>query len=610
MRCTPLSVASPDRTDTIFPDQDTRESGQVRTIPIRSLWPDVTGRSRGESDEYVEMLSQLSGKLPPIVVHRNTMRVIEGMHRLKAVQLRGEQSIDVIFVDGDERDVFVPAGRPNDGRGVPSSLAGRGAESDQFPKSPAQQPDRDIRAAAGLVPEALGAKRGCSTAPDVASAMRTTLDGRGRPICMADVRGITCERVLPQQETPVRQLPGHRPYLTSGGGSAPQPDHVRREETGPLDITLLDELCDDLFGMLVRRDQRQRARQYLLGLLQTPGRKTIRNIAAFIGGPGIDQRLHHFISDSTWGWEPVRAALAQYVRSASAPEAWVIRPVMIPKAGLHTVGVSRRFCPARRKAVHAQQAVGVLAVSGQGSFPVGWRLQMPKEWLEDDQRRSRAALPDNLRAESLGECMAQAFLRVPGEHRESDPPALLDGRDLDTTQLFRTLCTARFPVLVRIPHSMPLYVNDAGLAGYRPHAPQIARQIAEAAKYRRRPITVLDSGTPKALMVAAVDVQAPIGSDFRQPPMQLLTVSPLGESTNEELWVTTLTSMPIASIVGLTRLLQRVDRDLEEISEQVGIWDFSGRSYPGWHRHVTLASAAHAARVLVGPGHLPDMSGR
>ncbi|GGZ39972.1 hypothetical protein GCM10010365_71020 [Streptomyces poonensis] len=585
----------------------------------------MSGRDEGESGEYVEMLSQLSEKLPPIVVHRNTMRVIEGMHRLKAVELRGEQSIDVIFVDGGERDVFVPAGRPINGQDVPSSLAGREAEADRFLTSPAQQSDRGITAATGPAPRVLGPPRGCSTVLDVASAMQAALDGRVRPICMAAVRGITCELVGSQQEeTPVRQLPERRPdhpprasggqsrpqqypCVTSEGGSGPQQDHARRGETGPLDITVLDELCDDLFGTLVRRDQRQRARQYLSGLLQTPGRKTIRNIAAFLGGPGTDQRLHHFISDSTWGWEPVRAALAQYVRGVTAPEAWVIRPVVIPKAGLHTVGVSRRFCPNRRKAVHAQQAVGVLAVSEQGSFPVSWRLQIPKEWLEDDQRRSRAALPDNLRAESLGECMAQALLRVPGEHGISDPPALLDGRDMDATQLFRTLCTARFPMLVRIAHGMPLYINDAGLAGCRPHAPQAARQIAEAAKYRRRPIAVLDSGTPKAHMVAAVDVRTPIGSDFRQPPLQLLTINPLGESANDELWVTTLTSMPSASVVRLTKLLGQVDRDLEVMFEQIGIWDFSGRSYPGWHRHVTLASAAHAAKVLAGIGHPSDM---
>jgi SRSO17 transposase len=157
---------------------------------------------------------------------------------------------------------------------------------------------------------------------------------------------------------------------------------------------ILNELCDYLFVTLTRRDQRLPAKQYVRRLLETPSRKTIRNIATFVGKPGIDHCLHHFIGDSTWDWEPVRTALAHYVVRAMAPEGWVIRPAMIPKAGLHAVGVSRRFCRNRREAVHAQQAVGVLAVSKHASSPVSWRLRIPKEWLENDLRRSRAAVPD------------------------------------------------------------------------------------------------------------------------------------------------------------------------------------------------------------------------
>ncbi|WP_051865894.1 transposase [Streptomyces griseus] len=596
----------------------------MRNVPIRCLRLEESARGKGEDDEYVEMLAQLSGRLPPIIVHRNTMRIIEGMHRLRAAEIRGEQSIDVVFFDGDEEDVFITSDRPVVAQGAPLPRADGNSKENRFVIPHPQRSDRAIAAATRPEPGTVGAMCGCSAVPDVASTTRAAFDGRVLPLCMATGHGNICEPVGSEPEAPARHLPPRQsnrsPRMPDGQGRSQRQPDVPKSDSGRADLpdlvrqgapelltSVLDDLCDDLFGRLVRRDQRQRARQYLHGLLETPGRKTIRNIAAFIGGPGIDQRLHHFISDSTWDWEPVRAALTQYVTRAAAPEVWVIRPVMIPKAGLHTVGVSRRFCPDRRKAVHAQQAVGVLAVSEQGSFPVGWRLQMPKEWLEDDRRRTRAALPDDLRAETLGECMAQAFLHLPGERDVTDRPVLLDGRALDATQLFRTLRAGKFPMLVRIPHSMPLAIDDGGFAGYRGHAPQVARQVAEAAKFRRRPITFMEPGRPKAHMVATVDVQAP-GSDSRKTPLQLLTINPLGESTGEELWLTNLTTMPIASLVSLTRLLPQVDRDLEVIAEQVGIWDFSGRSYPGWHRHVTLASAAHAARVLSGTGHQPSLS--
>jgi syndecan 1 len=43
-----------------------------------------------------------------------------------------------------------------------------------------------------------------------------------------------------------------------------------------------------------------------------------------------------------------------------------------------------------------------------------------------------------------------------------------------------------------------------------------------------------------------------------------------------------------------------VDEDFDRIADQVGIRDYSGRSFDGWHRHVTLASAAHAVASVAG----------
>lgn len=85
------------------------------------------------------------------------------------------------------------------------------------------------------------------------------------------------------------------------------------------------ELCAALFSGFPRRDQRLKAEQYLHGLLTAQGRKSIRNIAAQIGGPAAEQSLHHFVSSSTWDWQPMRAALAHFLERNSCPQAWVVR---------------------------------------------------------------------------------------------------------------------------------------------------------------------------------------------------------------------------------------------------------------------------------------------
>src|SRR5262245_17675514 len=97
------------------------------TVPIRSLVPSQSLRINGEHKDHVRTLAETDDKLPPIVVHRTTMQVIDGMHRLRAAVLRGREHIDVEFFEGDEEDAFVLAVKLNARHGLPLSPADRAA---------------------------------------------------------------------------------------------------------------------------------------------------------------------------------------------------------------------------------------------------------------------------------------------------------------------------------------------------------------------------------------------------------------------------------------------------------------------------------------------------
>ncbi len=75
--------------------------------------------------------------------------------------------------------------------------------------------------------------------------------------------------------------------------------------------TVLADLCSVFFASLPRSDQRRRGLEYIRGLLNARGRKSIRNIATVLGGPGTEQSLHHFVSSSPWDWRPVRRSVAR-----------------------------------------------------------------------------------------------------------------------------------------------------------------------------------------------------------------------------------------------------------------------------------------------------------
>ncbi|MFD4899717.1 IS701 family transposase [Streptomyces sp. NPDC058411] len=371
---------------------------------------------------------------------------------------------------------------------------------------------------------------------------------------------------------------------------------------GPSDV--VSELAGAVFSAsLRRRDQRAKGEQYLRGLLTVGGRKTMRNVASLVGGSAAEQSLQHFISSSTWDWAPVREALACYVQRTVPPQAWVLQQMSIPKAGDQSVGVAAGS-PATGEAP-GQRAYGLWFASEEMSVPVNWRLHLPECWLQDTSRRRRADIPAETVAESRDEC-AVATVRETMDRWPVPPrPLLLNAGGHDLPMLMREFGDAGVPVLARIGPSSRLAVADPALPGYGAGAVS-AQQIVEAVKGLRHPVRW---GGSSALVVAVRVVfggRAPFGRAEApgrgQRSLLLLGVwnDPLRPAG--ELLLTDMTQAPVPALLRMSRLARRVSRDFTEVGERVGLRDFEGRSFRGWHRHITLASVAHAAALLGGTG--------
>lgn len=361
---------------------------------------------------------------------------------------------------------------------------------------------------------------------------------------------------------------------------------------------VLTEISSILFASLSRSDQCRKAMQYLRGLLETPGRKSIRNIAALLGEQVSEQNLHHFISASTWDWVPVRRALAGHWIGVSPPRAWVVQPVIIPKAGRHSVGVDKHFFPTLGQVLNAQRAIGVWAASDTTGVPVNWRLHLPQTWLKDDRRRSRVSIPDGAPAETPSECVVQACMETVARWRLPVRPFVLDSCEVHAVPIFEKLHAAGMPLLVSVCEEQPLTVTDPALPAAG-RGPLTAEEIMIMARDLRRPVMSADE-PPRTHWAAAVRVAGPSRSEpaVGQGEVTLFGVGDEGGRWPAKLWLTNLSSASPASLVRLSRLADRVDRDFTEIADRVGIRDFSGRSFGGWHRHMTLASAAHAVVAL------------
>ncbi|QLH21594.1 transposase [Streptomyces sp. Rer75] len=380
---------------------------------------------------------------------------------------------------------------------------------------------------------------------------------------------------------------------------------------------LTRELADVLFTSFVRRDQREKGEQYLRGLLRARGRKSIRNVAAHVGGPAAEQSLHHFISSSTWDWMPVREALAAHLEQAIAPQAWVVRSMPILKAGHQSVGVDRVFDPCLGHAFRGQHAFGVWYANEMFSVPVHWRLHLPETWVQDDNRRRRADIPEAVGEESAEECASAAVLMALTSWQVPVRPVVLNTHVTRIAATVGRFTQAGVPVIVRASGASPVTVRDPALPGYGA-GPLGAQQILAAVRGLGRRVEWTDPASPSRTRCDSVAVAVRVGGaarsgrpgrdGTREGELMLLGEWESGSHVPTAMWITNMASVPVGTLLRMTKLAGRARRDLEQVGEHVGLKDFEGRSFSGWHRHITLASAAHAVVALAGSGSAPHLA--
>jgi ParB-like chromosome segregation protein Spo0J len=175
-------------------------------VEVSALSSAESPRISGENPEHVEALAAAETELPPIIVHRSTMRVIDGLHRLKAAKLRGEDKIRVCFFDGDEADAFVVAVKSNISHGLPLSLADRKRAAERIVTSHPQWSDRMVASVTGIAAGTVAEIRRRVVSEPAGVAVRIGQDGRVRPINSAEGRRLASELIGENPDLSLRQI--------------------------------------------------------------------------------------------------------------------------------------------------------------------------------------------------------------------------------------------------------------------------------------------------------------------------------------------------------------------------------------------------------------------
>jgi ParB-like chromosome segregation protein Spo0J len=175
-------------------------------VPLLSLRPADSPRLNGEDKAHIARLAETETPLPPILVDKRTMRVIDGMHRLMAASLQGRETIDVIFFDGDETDIFLRAVEENVAHGLPLSQTDRRAAAERIIASHPHMSDRAIGHSVGLSAKTIAAIRKRSSEGVPQSNARVGRDGRIRPLDSGIGRRRAAELLADQPNASLRDV--------------------------------------------------------------------------------------------------------------------------------------------------------------------------------------------------------------------------------------------------------------------------------------------------------------------------------------------------------------------------------------------------------------------
>ena len=406
------------------------------------------------------------------------------------------------------------------------------------------------------------------------------------------------------------------------------------------------ELLDfaaEMLGGLARKDQRASGELYVRGLLTDGQRKSMQPMAARLG---VDhQRLQQFITSSTWDYVAVRRNVARWFASHQPVEALVVDDTGFPKDGAASPCVARQYSGTLGKVASCQVGVSVHLVNEHASCAADWRLFCPESWddaaLDDPvaaararRRRDRAGIPDGVRhtekwrlaLEMIDEMTGPGGWGLLEEIAGGEQPAVVaDAGYGDSTAFRLELGNRGWRYVLAVKGTTSAYPHDAvpatmtygGLG--RPSVPRYRarpltlRQLAIAHADQVAPVTwrqgtKATKGNPEATMTScflAIRVRPanrdiPRAADGSLPECWLLAEWPPHADEPTGYWLSTLPpGTPITELVRLAKIRWRIEHDYRELKTGLGLDHFEGRSFTGWHRHVTLAALAQAFCTMI-----------
>jgi SRSO17 transposase len=381
----------------------------------------------------------------------------------------------------------------------------------------------------------------------------------------------------------------------------------------------------NLAGCLRHKDRIEPFRRYCVGLLLPGERKSVEPMAARLRPDRTaaeHQALLHFVGQSSWQADALLRAVRQEVlpvMTASQPVAsWIIDDTGFPKQGPHSVGVARQYCGELGKQDNCQVAVSLSVATSNASLPIAWRLYLPEIWASDTERRNVAKVPAKVTFQTKQEI---ALAQIRAAVADGVPKGvLLADAGYGNTSSFRDALTelgltyvvgVQGNIVVWPPGTEPAVPAWSG-RGRKPtrlrrggdDAPTVqVRELAEQLPATSWAAVSWREGVAETLSsrFAAVRVRPAQGDARRSKPRVehwLLIEWPENEAKPTNFWLSTMAEeTSVTDLVYHAKQRWLIERDYQELKQELGLGHYEGRGWPGFHHHAALCVAAYGFLV-------------
>ena len=373
-------------------------------------------------------------------------------------------------------------------------------------------------------------------------------------------------------------------------------------------------------------DRRTPLKNYCTGLLLPGERKSVEPMAARLAPDNVrrmHQSLHHLVADAPWSDEALLARVRNQVLPSLEKQgpivAWIVDDTGFPKKGSHSVGVTRQYCGQLGKQENCRVAVSLSVATWSASLPIAYQLYLPESWATDAKRRKATGVPEKVGFRTKPQIALEQIRQsvadeVPRGVVLADAAYGIDGQfRAGLAELALSYVVGvQSSMTVWAPGTLPLPAKPWSGQGRPPrllrrdgqHQPVGVKQLAlglPAAAWKN--ITWREGRQhPLRSRFTALRVR-PAHRDYWQaephPEEWLLIEWPKGEAEPAKYWISNLPSeTKLMDLVRMAKHRWIIERDYEELKQELGLGHFEGRGWRGFHHHGALCIAAYGFLIM------------